>query len=193
MNLKVITPPVLEPVSLAEAKLQCRVDLDDDDALITGYIAAAREYCEKIDWRAYLTQTLELWLDAWPCDVRFITLPRPPLQSVTKIEYYGSDDTKYTLSPLAYYSSQAAQPGKVQLRLDSVWPGVALREMDAICVTYKAGWTAAANVPPRIKQAVLLLVGHYYENREATLSGSVSREIEFAVNALLGVDRAMRF
>ncbi len=192
MTIKVITGPTLEPITLAEAKLQCRVDLSDEDSLITSYITAAREWCEKIDWRAYLTQTLELWLDAWPDD-RVLMLPRPPMQSVTKIEYYDTADIKYTLVPADYYVSQAAQPGRIHLTYEASWPNTTLREMEAICITYKAGWTAAASVPQRIKQAIMLLVGYWYANREAASLGSVSREIDFSVRHLLGVDRAMRF
>jgi uncharacterized phiE125 gp8 family phage protein len=190
--IKIITAPVLEPITLTEAKAQCRVDISDDDALITGYIAAARDYCEKIDWRAYLTQTIELWLEEWPCGDE-ISLPRPPLQSVTKIEYYGVDDTKYTLETSVYGVDANSTPGRVHLKYNQVWPSTQLRDYSAICVTYLAGWTAAANVPQTIKQAVLLLVGHWYENREATTVGAVSRPIEFAVESLLGLNRAMRF
>jgi uncharacterized phiE125 gp8 family phage protein len=65
--------------------------------------------------------------------------------------------------------------------------------MNPICVTYKAGWTTAALVPQTIRQAMLLLIGHWYENREEALTGTISRSIEFGVKALLGVERAFRF
>lgn len=191
MVIKVVTPPTIEPVSLAEAKAQCRVEVTDDDALITGYIAAAREWCEAHDWRAYLTQTIELWLNCWPSDE--IILPRPPLQSVSKIEYYGVDDTKYTLATSVYGVDANSTPGAVHLKYNQAWPSTALRSYNAICVTFVAGWTAAANVPQTIHQAMLLLIGHWYENRENTTVGAVSRSIEFGVQELLGVKRAMRF
>lgn len=38
--------PWREPVSLAEAKAQLRVEFTEDDTLIQGYITAAREICE---------------------------------------------------------------------------------------------------------------------------------------------------
>lgn len=188
MGIRIITGPTSEPVSLSEAKAQCRVDGSTEDTLISGYITAAREWCEKVDWRVYLTQTIELWLHRWP-DERYITLPKPPLQSVTKVEYYDDSHTLHTLNSANWYVSQAEQPGKLHLRLNSDWPTEALREMEAICVTYVAGWSAAANVPQRIKQAILLIVGYWYENREAAINGMVSREIEFSAKALIGIDR----
>lgn len=190
--IKIITPPVLEPVTLIEAKAQCRVDTADEETLITGYIAAAREYCEGIDWRAFLTQTIELWLEAWPATDK-IELPRPPLQSVSKIEYYGTDDTKHTLATTVYGVDSNSTPGAVRLKYNQAWPTTALRPYSAICVTYVAGWTAADSVPKTIKQAVQLLVGHWFDNREAAISGTISREIDFGVRSLLSMKSAKRF
>lgn len=192
MTIRVITPPVIEPVSLAEAKAQCRVDIDDDDALITAYIAAARAWCEAHDWRAYLTQTIELWLDGWPSD-DVIEIPRPPLQSVSEIAYYDTDEVKHVLSNTVYAVDVASTPGRARLKYNQFWPDTPLRAHSAISVTYVAGWTAAASVPATIRQAILLLVGHWYENREGSIVGSVSRSIEFGVQALLDVNRAMRY
>lgn len=36
-----------EMITLAEAKLHCRIDADDEDVLIQGYIAAALSICQK--------------------------------------------------------------------------------------------------------------------------------------------------
>jgi len=192
MTYRVITLPTIEPILLEEAKSQCRVDIDDDDAYIESLIGAARLYCEKIDWRSYLTQTIELWLDRWPDDAE-ISIPRPPLQSVSKIEYYNTSDTVATFAATSYFVDVVSEPGRVALRYNKPWPSTTLRPTNAICVTYVAGWTAAALVPKTIKQAMLLLIGHWYENRESTTVGAVSRAIEFGVMALLGIDRVFRF
>lgn len=190
--VKVATPPTVEPITLAEAKAQCRVDISDDDALIESLIGAAREYCEKLDWRAYLTQTLELWLEEWPCDDE-IELPRPPLQSVTSVKYYDTADAETTLSTAVYYVNTISQPGEVHLKYQQTWPTAILRDYNAICITYVAGWTSAALMPKTIKQAMLLLIGHWYENRETATVGAVSREIDFAVRSLIGLDRFFHF
>jgi uncharacterized phiE125 gp8 family phage protein len=189
---RIITPPALEPLTLAEAKAQCRVDITTDDALLATLISVARDTCERISWRAFLTQTIELWLDAWPT-ASHILLPRPPLQSVTKIEYYDTADVKSTLASTVYAVDAISEPGKVWLKYNQSWPTMSLREHNAICVTYVAGWTNPVDVPQSARQAMLLLIGHWYENRETVLVGAMSKSIEFGVQALLGANRVNQF
>jgi uncharacterized phiE125 gp8 family phage protein len=83
--LKLVTGPALEPVTLDEAKAQCRVDGSDEDTLITALILAAREYCQDFQNRAYITQVYDLWLDGWP-NKGFISIPKPPLQLVSSVK-----------------------------------------------------------------------------------------------------------
>lgn len=192
MAVKIITPPASEPITLAEAKAQCRISGDDEDTVIAGYIMGARRYCESIDWRAYLTQTRELWLDAWPREGA-ITIPKPPLQSISYIRCYDDDDVATTLASSDYYVDVVSEPGRVVLRSGASWPGTALRVANGVCVRFVAGWANPADVPQTIKQAILLIVGHWNENREAAISGTISRAIDFGVRALLDVERRMRF
>jgi uncharacterized phiE125 gp8 family phage protein len=189
---RVIVPPTSEPVSLSEAKAQCRVDISDDDAYLTSLITVARQYCEAIDWCAYLTQTIEYWIEDWPLDDE-IELPRPPLQSVTSIEYYDVHDMKTTLPTAVYAVDAVSVPGLIHLKYLQTWPVTQLRDYNAICITYQAGWDTPAYMPIVIKQAMLLLIGHWYENREATTNGTVNRSIEFAVNALLSLNSVKAF
>jgi uncharacterized phiE125 gp8 family phage protein len=192
MAIKVVTAPALEPVTLGEARLHCRVDVDDDDDLLLRLIMSAREYAEQREWRAYLTQTLELYLDCWPARNE-IRLPRPPLQSVTSVKYYDEDDVEYTLASTTYMVDAVSQPGRLVLKADQSWPTATLRPANAVVVRFVAGWASLGDLPLRIKQAMLLLIGHWYENREATISGTVSRQLDFAVASLLGIDSAKRF
>src|SRR3974377_2319928 len=66
MRLDLITPPAVEPVTLAEAKQHARVEYPDDDALITGMIVAARRMAETRLRSALITQTWNLYLDSFP-------------------------------------------------------------------------------------------------------------------------------
>jgi len=83
MALKIKTEPIAEPLSLFEVKDHLRLDHDEhteDDLLKTTIIPAARRYAEYVlAWRSFITQTWELWLDAWP-DKNYIKLPMPPVQ-----------------------------------------------------------------------------------------------------------------
>lgn len=176
--VKVITGPASEPVTLAEAKLHVRQDIDADDTLITGLIAVARETVEGASWYAMLTQTVELVLDRWPYG-NAIELPRPPLQSVTSIKYTDSNGVETTWDPVNYIVDADSVPGRVVLAYSASWPLTALRPTGAIRIRYVAGWPTAADVPQTMKQAMLLLVGHWYENREAT-GNTVNTKAEIA-------------
>jgi phage conserved hypothetical protein, phiE125 gp8 family len=189
-GLVLTTPPAAEPVSLPEAKAHLRVDAADDDSLITALITAAREYCEAFQNRAYVTQAWQLWLDAWP-EGSEIRIPRPPLQAVNGVKYYGADNTEYVLPPADYFVDTRSEPGRIVLAYGKSWPSVTLRPANAVCVEFVAGYGGADKMPQRVKQAMYLLIGHWYEHREAVLTGSISKEIEFAVNSLLWLDRVI--
>lgn len=190
MALKLKTAPAVEPVTLTEAKAHLRVDGTDEDTFITSLIVAAREYCEKYSNRACITQTWYLWLDSFPCSDS-ISLPLPPLQSVASIKYYDTDNAESTISNGDYFVDPVSEPGRISLAYGKRWPGIVLRPVNGVCIEFVCGYGLAVAVPQGIKQAILLLVGHWYGNREAAGAGSVSKEIEFAVSSLLGVDRVV--
>ncbi len=189
MKLKLITGPAAEPVTLTEAKSQCRVDGTTEDTFITALIVAAREAAEGVLQRALINQTWELVLDAWPAGDR-IELPRPPLSSVTSIKYTDIDAVEHTMSSSDYLVDTDSEPGKIVLKWSASWPSVTLREAAAIRVRFVAGYgSAAAAVPAKVKQAIQLLVGHYYENREGITSGAIPQQLPLGVMWLLWQDR----
>jgi uncharacterized phiE125 gp8 family phage protein len=159
-----ITAPTVEPVSLSEAKLHLRVDGTDDDDLITGLIVAARENCELVTRRALVTQTRELTLNKWPV-YRGIHFPVLPLQSVTAITYTPDEGEAVVIDGGDYVVDTVY--GRLVLKADAVWPTAALQVVAAIKVRYVAGYGSAVAVPQAIKQAMLLLIGEWYEQREA--------------------------
>ena len=191
--LALVTPPAQEPVMLDEAKAHLRVDDDTEDAYIASLIVAAREWCENYQRRAYITQTRELRLDGFPRRP-FIRLPRPPLQQVTAIKYVTADGTETTLDASQYVVDTASQPGRVLLAPGASWPAVDLQPGGAVRITYTCGYGDTPDkVPAAIRRAILLLVGHLYENREAVVVGSASKELPFAVTALLSPGRVPDF
>ena len=189
-ELSVVTAPSVEPVTLAEAKAHLRVDGTDEDTVISGLIVAAREVCEPKARRAFVTQTLKMSFDEWPEDDYFRLL-RPPLASVTHVKYYDSAGVLQTMSASDYVVDVAVQPGRVYLEYGKSWPTATLRPGLPIEITYVAGYGAAAAVPQRYKQAICLLVGHWYENREQVVvaPGSSAVQVPFAVMTLLTTGR----
>jgi len=163
-----------------------RAPVSLEDVLLSGLITAAREYCEQRQNRVYITQTWELALDDWP-DV--IQVPLPPLQTVDKIEYYGSDGVMLpVLDPLTYQVDERGYKARVAPVYGQHWPTIPLRSLAGVVVTFTAGYgLLASTMPERIRTAIKMLAGHMYEHREATDIKEV-REVAFAVNALLGLD-----
>lgn len=165
MALKLITPATELPVSLDEAKAHLRVDGTDDDLLITAYLGAAVRMAEQATVRALMTQTWLLSLDAFPS---VLELTRTPVVSITSLVY---DDitgtpqtwanTNYTLNNADYYDVAKITPA-----FGKAWPAIR-NQVNAVRVTYVAGFTNAAAVPENIKSWIKLAVGSMYENRAA--------------------------
>lgn len=178
MALKLITAPSTYPVTLAEAKLHCRVDIADDDTLITALITAATEMAEQKTGRAIMTQTLELTLDAFP---DAFELTRVPVQSVTSVKYYDTTGAQQTLSNTLYALDAADDFGFAHISpvYAGVWPDTR-DQINAVAVRYVAGYADAASVPQSIKNWILLMVSTMYENREteAYSSRAVSTTVQ---------------
>jgi uncharacterized phiE125 gp8 family phage protein len=187
MNYKIITPVSTEPVTLLDALTHIRVSPDelDEQSLVSSLITAAREYCEGVTRRALATQTIEAYPARFPpgCEIE---LPRPPLQSVTSVKYTDSAGTETTLTADTDYIVDTDGPiGRIVLPYGKSWPAVTLYTVNPIKIRYVAGYTT---IPAMYRQAILLLVGHWYENREVV--GQVTGKMEIAVDALLSMDKA---
>lgn len=185
MSLVVAVPPTQEPFTLDEAKLHLRVDITDDDYLIQGLIAAARKAAERITRHALLLQTWDLYLDEFPMTDR-IVLAWPPLQSVTHIKYTTSAAVESTFAAASYQVDTYSTPARIVLKDGYSWPSDTLQVINGVVVRFVAGFGGPEDVPDDIRQAMLLMIAHWYENREAVAtSGAVPKEIPFGVDALL--------
>lgn len=169
MGLRLITPPAVEPVTAAEVRLQQRIDQTIEDSLIDLWIAAARQAAEQQCDRAFLTQTLELQLDAFATE---IALPRPRLIAVESVSYIdASTQALVTLDPGAYAIDAFNEPGWLLPAYGTRWPG-SLEAANAVRVRYRAGYgPAATDVPAGIRAWILLRVGSLYKHREEVASG----------------------
>jgi uncharacterized phiE125 gp8 family phage protein len=187
MALKIKTAPVKEPVTLAEAKSHLRVEIADDDTLINTLIKAAREHVEKICSRALITQTWYLYLDSFPDSGEEIRIPMPPLATIVGITYVDIDGVTQTLAVGEYTVDANSEPARVKEAYNETWPDT--REiMNAVTVEFTCGYgDDETDVPQTIRQAMLFLIGHWYENREAVvISGNIiAKELPAAVSALL--------
>lgn len=167
-RMRITSAPAEEPVTLAEAKLHLRIDHADEDALVDRLIVLARTQCEEIARRSLVTRTYAAALDDWPGD-RSFEFPQPPLIGVTSVTYTDDVGVTRTLASSEYLVDTYREPGRLVLKTNANWPTVTLREINGVTVTWTAGYGGAEDVPARYIQAMLLLVSHLYENREAVL------------------------
>lgn len=185
MGLRLITPPTAEPVSLVEAKRHLRVEHSDDDDYIAMLVTAARQTIDGRDgWlgRALMPQTWEYVFDAFPAGE--IRLPFTPIQSIAGIFYDDTDGLEQTVDPAGYYLDNASYIPWVMS--SAGWPTSTLSAVNAVRVRFVAGYENAAAVPAPIRHAILLMVGHWYMNREAvTVSTADPKVLPMAVDALL--------
>lgn len=181
MGLTLVTAPSVEPVSLDDAKLYLRIDGTDEDAVIGDLIKAARTVVEQKGRLALITQTWDYTLDAWPDVIR---IPIGPVQSVVSVTYVDSNGTTQTLDPAEYQVDNSQNPARITPAYGRVWP-VARVQPNSIAVRFVAGFgDTTADIPRDLRQALLLLLGHFYENREAVTVGSVT-EVPMTVNFLI--------
>lgn len=187
MALKLVTAPIEKPVSLAEAKAYLRVDGTSEDALIDSLIGAATSMVEKATGRLLITQTWDLWLDHFPrarkrkddwfdgvmelpvsslmTSVRYIEIPKPPLQDVSFLKTFDEVDDEETFEDDNYFVDDQSTPGRVALNEAASWPSIILRPANGIQIQFVAGYGAAVDVPDPIKIAIQMIVAHLYENR----------------------------
>lgn len=180
MKFKVITAVATEPVTLAEARLQCKIDSDDTthDAVLTSLITAAREFAEHYTGCALAPVTLEAALDEFPAD-DWIDLPMPPVASVTSIKYTDTAGAEQTF-PIASYALSTYGPSRtVNLAADLEWPETQ-EVADAVRVRYVSGYTT---VPKVVKAAMLLHIE--IESPQNPLSPSERENLERARDSLL--------
>lgn len=175
-------PPATEPVSLDEAKAHLRVDGTEDDVYILALITAARERIE--DWldRVLIQQTLVYVCGRWP-QGNEIVLPGGKILSVASITYKDTAGVEHQFTD--FLPDTESVPGRIVLAYGKSWPGDALHPLNPIRIEYQAGYGATSeDVPQKIKQAILLLVGHLYEHREETTGEKLDR-LPFGVTALV--------
>jgi uncharacterized phiE125 gp8 family phage protein len=187
MGLKRLSPRAESPITLAQAKQHCRVDHSDDDAIIQLYMEAAVDHIEGnrgVLGYGLVNQAWELTYDAFPSDD--LELPLGPVPSVTKVEYADLDTGVMIEWPSTNYQVDASREGWISPI--NGWPDTS-DVINAVKVTFVAGYgPTAADVPADIKMALLHLVSHWYENREAVSDGNMMT-VPMTFESLIGAIR----
>ena len=189
MSMLMTAAPAAEPVTLAEAKAQLRVDGNAEDAYITSLIVTSRLQIEAALGLALMTQRWRLTLDDWR-GAGIVELPMWPVKSIESIEISQGEGSATTLSSASYHLDGMAKPARLVLKDEAPPQPNAIAE--GIAIDFTAGFgIIAASVPQPIRQALLLLVTHWFENREPSATKNGAR-IPDAVSSLLAPYRVVR-
>ena len=186
METTLKTAATSEPISLDEAKTQCRIDLDEtmhDNDLIE-LITDARIHIEDITWRKLITQTWYAYFQDWPKG-SYIELPFGELQSVTAIKYTDVDNSQSTWSSAEYIIGTDYQHGRITLDDGYTWPNENLYPSNPIEVEFVCGYgDTATDIPSPIRRAIRLVISGLFENREPFIIGTIHKDLDTVKNLL---------
>ena len=169
-------------ITTAEAKEHLKVDTTADDTLIGNLIAAAVQSAQIYTNRFFLTTQIIQYGDKWE-DIK--VLFKSKVINVVSVKYYDSDNSLQTLSTDVWLADTKHQPARIGLKPNKDFPALADR-INAVEVTYKVGYgDTAADVPQGIKQAVLLTIGNWYQNRASVITGKTATELPLSSQYLL--------
>lgn len=191
--MRVITPPTVEPITIAEVKSQLGIQQDDagSDAIISRRITEARQWAEDYMQRALITQTQEIRLDAFP--VCSIKLPFPNLVTVVSVKYIDINGTEQTISASDYVVDTYSYIGLVRPVYGASWPS-ARTELNAVRIQYTCGYGATAlSVPNLLREGLMLLVGHWMNFQPQSENGTTLSRVPFAIRDIFDKYNASKF
>ena len=179
----VVTTAAVNPLfTTAQAKAHLKVDVSDDDTIIDNLVLAATQSCEIFTNQYFIDTVVTQYSDTWS-DI--YQLYKSPVDSITHIKYYDSDDSLQTLSSSNYILDGASKPARIGIAVDGELPNLSDR-INAVEVKYTVGYgTASSDVPEGIRQAVLLTIGNFYQNRESVITGRTATELPLSSQYLL--------
>ena len=155
-----ILPPADPLITLEDAKAHCRVDGPDSDLLMQGYIDAAMAYLD--GYRGVLGRCI--MAQDWEIDLACAGRHRLPLPDAMS----------------ASARDAAGDPVAVELHHDARGSSVTI----AVPATVSFKAALPEELLPSLRVAALLLIGHWFENREAVSERSMT-SLPMAVDALI--------
>lgn len=153
MSLRMVTPPVNEPVNVAELRERLGITDSSNDVILDAHLLAARQELENWLGRALITQQWDLYLDRWPCvgARKDIQVPLPPLITVDSVNYIGSDGFEATVSGGNYEVDNYGLFGWIVPVSGFSWP-TPMDTYNAVRIRFTAGYGPdGSDVPEPIR------------------------------------------
>lgn len=196
MPLTLVTAPQSLPVSVDDLRDHLRIGTRTrEDTLLKRLLEAATSRAERELRRALITQSWKLTASAFPCASSW-RLPKPPLRSITSVQYRNGSGTLVAMSSSDYVTVAPAGPnpvhGVVALADGKTWPTPGVVHPEAVEVTFEAGYgDKGTDVPDDIRHGILLLASHFYELREPVQLGTIATPVPMTIDYLWSPYRAM--
>lgn len=179
---KVVTPATSNPITLTEAKTHLKVDTTADDTFITNLIKSATSSAQEYTNRFFIATTIQQVGDKWE-DIS--NLLKSPVASVTNIKYVDTSGTLQTLNTDVYFVDDVNKPARIGLKPNQSFPEI-IDRLNAVQVNYVVGLAAGPDeVDEGIRQALLLTIGNWYQNRQAVVTGTIATELPMNAKFLL--------
>lgn len=182
--MNIVTPAAgnLAPAILPEIRLSLGLE-DCDSKEMNRQLKLARRVIEHIELRTnrvFETVEFSQTYPFFPCGrLEFV---KSPFIEISAVEFRDGDNVEQEFTD---YWLMAPGRQRAWIQPKNGWPATYCRP-DAVIVTYTAGWSP---VPYTFMEAVCLLFGHWNENREATITGTISKEIEIGFENCLTILR----
>lgn len=172
------------PVSLAEAKDHLRISTDDLDTQVQATLEAATEYCETVTGRALrVSHTVTQTYDDWPCNP--VRLSRQPVTAISSVTYYDQDGASQTVASSNYRLIAGGDHAAV-LEFDDDFTEPTLDDrLDAVTITYTAGYASTDVVPAMAKHAIKLVMSELFgdlDERQMTACRDSAKRLLAAID-----------
>ena len=162
-----------------------------EDDYLTTLIKTSRRQIEQLTNKAMITQTWDWFLDGFPMTP--VNVPLPPLATVSSVIYYGTGGTANTLTASTYIYDVYSAQGRLSLAYGESWPSITLRPINGVKIQYQAGYGATGGtVPEQYRHAIMMLAGHFYENRENSTTLKLA-DLPYDIHDILGLDWIKEF
>lgn len=161
MTIIELTPPVVEPLTLAEIRAHLRLDSEEEGGLLLALATVAREHLERETGLVLAARDFRFCLDDWPED-GILTIARGPVRAVTAVTVYDGKGEPQVVDLDGHLLDEQSRPARLWLR-ETPAPG---RAMNGIEVEFSAGFgESGADVPETLKRAMLLHIGAMFACR----------------------------